>query len=338
MKNWINSSGNSSDVVLASKVALVRNIRELPFPEKLNFIEGRENGKLIYNILSKKIDDEIKLFEIWNNADEQLYNQYIEKYLITNELLNNSNKSSFILNEDETISILINEEEHIKIQCITSGLDLNDVLENAIKIDEKIEEDVDYAFDEELGYLTTKPKNAGTGMKASVIIHLPALTMSEEIKNISKDINQMGVEIRGLYVKDSKVLGNLYAISNIMSLESSEEELIDKLKKVVLDIVAEENKYREILLGKCKDELEDKIYRAYGILKSAFLLDFYETIELLSKVRFGVELALINIDKAKLNELFIFTKDFLLQDRVGRVLDTKEMKRERARIVKEILM
>lgn len=338
MNNWIHKSSNESDIVLSSKIKLSRNFKDLPFPNKLNYIKGRENGKNIYNVLLNELNDEkITLYEMWN-SNENINKEYEEKNLISKELFKNADKASFVVNEDETLSIMINEEDHIKLQCITAGLNLEDALKNAIIIDDKIEKNLSYAFEEKLGYLTTKLENLGTGMKASVVIHLPALKMSDEIKNISKHLGQIGMNIKGVYLEGTEVYGNIYEISNKVSLGIKEEDITNQLKSMVLNIISEEKKFREILLNKCKYELEDKVYRAYGILKSAVLLEFKETINLLSDVRLGAELALIDIDKNKLNELLVVTKNLSLQNRLEKSLDAKQIKFERAKLVKEILI
>lgn len=324
-------------IVLSSKVLLSRNLSDLPFPNKLNYIKGRDNGKNIYNVLKNElVDEELTLYEIWN-INEEIGKQYLERDLITEELMKNSDKSSFILNKEENVSIMINEKDHINLQCISQGLNLENAFETAIKIDDKIEHNFDYAFDENLGYLTSSPENIGTGMKAVVVLHLPALTMSEEIKNISKSLSKAGFNIRGLYLDGAKVYGNIYKIINKVSLGLTEEDIINKLKQEVLNIIKEENKFREILLSKCKYELEDKVYRSYGILRSAVLLDYKETIELISNVRLGIELSLMEIDQNSLDKLFMLINDSSLQNYLGRYLDAKEIKFERARLVNRVL-
>ena len=181
MRNWILNEVNKDDIVLNSRVRLARNIQEMQFPEKISFIEGRKNGKTVYNALKSQVQDEsIILHDMWDEKQEA-FNEYVEKYLISDELVKNANKGSFILNRTETVSIMINENDHIKIQCINSGFNLNEALEYAVAIDDMIEQTVNYAFDEQLGYLTSNINDVGTGLKASVMIHLPALTMNKEI-------------------------------------------------------------------------------------------------------------------------------------------------------------
>lgn len=336
MNNSIHKS-EEIGIVLSSKVLLARNFSNLPFPNKLNYIKGRDNGKNIYNALKDEmLDEEIILHEVWNTKEE-ISKQYLERDLISEELLKNSDKGSFILNKEETLSIMINEKDHISLQCISQGLNLEEAFKKATIIDDKLEKNFDYAFDEKLGYLTASPENIGTGMKASIILHLPALTMSEEIKNLSKNISKKGITIKAVCLDGSKVYGNLYRISNKMSLGLTEENIIGNLKDTALNIIEEENKFREVLINKCKYELEDRIYRAYGTLKFAILLDSMETIDLLSSVRLGAELSFINIDKSKLDELFMIVSNSSLKNFSGKSLDDKEIKYERAKLVKGIL-
>lgn len=340
MRNWINSNSTADSIVLNSKITLSRNIDKKVFPSKMNFLDGRENVKPIYNILEKELeDDELVLFEMWNNSEDS-YKKYIEQGLITEKLVKNSNKAAFILNKEETVSIMINEEDHIKIQCITAGLNLNDVFSNAYSIDDSIESKVSYAFDEKLGYLTSEFSKLGTGLTASVIIHLPALTMNKEIDVLTKDFKNLGIKIESLYSKDNKPIGNLYVITNINEFEinETEEEIINKVKNAVLSLVSEEKKYREILISKAKYELEDKVFRAYGIIKNAVLLDFSEMLDLLSNVRLGVELSLLDINKNKLNEILANTSDFSLQSILKSQLNADQLKYERCKIIKEILV
>ena len=337
MNIWILNC-NQNDIVISTNVQLSRNIEKVPFPEKLTVADGRKNGENIYNSIKDKFESEMfKLYDIWD-YDKNFFNEYLDKHLISEKLLKNSDKSSLILNRDETISIMVNEEDHIKIQCITSGLNLEDALENIVSIDEKIEENIKYAFDEEFGYLTSRIENVGAAMKVNLLIHLPALTMSEEIENISKRLNSKGLELRGLYLEDSNVLGNIYIISNRSSLGITEEEIISNIKEEVLNLLADEYKFREILIGKCKYELEDKIYRALAILQHAVLLNFKEALDLISKVRLGIELSLIQVDKNKLNKLIVNIKDSSIENIVGRKLSEKELEYERANIVRKILI
>lgn len=337
MKNWILSEVNNDDIVLNSRIRLARNIQDMQFPEKLSFIEGRKNGKMVFDSLKQQdVNEDIILHDMWDENQES-FDKYVEEYFISSDLIKNANKGSFIINKDKTVSIMVNENDHIKIQCINSGFNLKETLDYAINIDDKIEKSINYAFDEQLGYLTSHISDLGTGMKASVMIHLPALTMNKEINNIAKDYKKAGIEINGVYLEDNKVIGNLYTISNSFTLGITEEDILNKVKECVINVIKEEKKYREILMSKCTYEIEDKIYRAFGILKSAVLLDYSELLNYLSMVRLGVELSLIDLDKSKLNQILISSSDSGIQDNFEVSLSPKEIKYQRANRVKEIL-
>lgn len=337
MDNWILNC-NQNDIVISTKIQLSRNIEKIPFPEKLTVADGRKNVEKIYNSIKHNfLDDDLELYESWEK-DKSFFYEYLDKNLISSNLLKNSDKSSFILNKDETVSIMINEEDHIKIQCITSGLNLEDVLENIVKIDEAIEKNIKYAFDEDFGYLTSRIENIGAAMKVYISIHLPAITMSGEIEKVSKRLKNKGLDINGLYMDGSNSLGNIYIISNIASLGVTEENIICTIKEEILNLISEEYRFREIMTGKCKYELEDKIYRAFAILQHAVLLDFKEALDLISKVRLGIELSLISLDKEKINELIVNIKDSSIENMFGVKLSEKEIQYERANIVRKLLI
>ena len=211
-------------------------------------------------------------------------------------------------------------------------MNLKEVYEVANKIDDLIEEDITYSFHEDFGYLTATPSKVGTGMKASVILHLPALSMSEEITNISKGLSQLGMAINQVYAD-----GNIYEVSNRISLGITEDEIINNLEGVVENIIQEEIKFRDIVINKCKYEVEDKIFRAYGILKNAKLMSYKELVELLSYVRLGVEMYVLDLNKDVLNKLLVYTNDDAIQNKLGRSLTNKEKKAERAILIQELL-
>lgn len=338
MKNWIYNLENNEDIVLSTKVQLARNFKLVHFPSKLDYIKARENVEIIYELLKDTMNlQDIGVYKLWEN-NMNYYENYIDKHLISKNLLNSSEKSGFILNQNETISIMINEGEHIKIQCITAGLNLEETFENANMIDDNIESKLEYAFDENLGYLMESPENVGTGLEASVNIHLPVLSNNNEIEKISKTLDKLGFMIKSLYNNNSKKYGNIYTIFNKTSLRIKEDEIIQNLKGIVLNIIGEEKKSREILLRKNKYEIEDKVYRSYAILNSAILLEEKETIELLSDIRLGKELDLLNISTSKINQLLVMIKSNLIENYMGGPLDLKDINYERANLVKSILV
>ena len=233
---------------------------------------------------------------------------------------------------------MINEEDHIRLQCITAGLNLEEGYKYAEFVDDLIESKLDYDFDEKLGYMTACPTNIGTGLRASVMIHLPVLTMNGEINNIFSGLTQIGMTIRGIYGEGSKAVGNLFQVSNQITLGLSEEEIINNLKAVVYQIINQENLAREKMMKMYKYKIEDKVYRALGILNSAVLLDSEECLKLLSYVRLGVEMDIIkDVDKKLLNELIVSIQPAMLQSTFNSKL-TKEMRQiKRAELVKKKL-
>lgn len=304
MKNWIKSEIEPNEIVLSSRIRLARNLKDIPFPHKLDTVKARE---VIENIEThlKEDNNNLSTIKLWenNNTENKLY---LEKHLISNKLLDNSEKAAFIVDEEETVSVMINEEDHLRIQAITSGFDLKDAYNRATSIDDLIESKEKYAFNESLGYLTACPTNCGTGLRASVMIHLPALSMEKEISRVLNSLSQVGITIRGLYGEGSKVQGNLYQISNQITLGVTEEEVISNLTAVLEQVKNSEFATREKINKYYHYELKDKIFRSLGILKSAVILSFGEALELLSNVRLGIELGLIkSISHSFLSEILI---------------------------------
>lgn len=339
MPNWIEHEGNVEDIVLSSRIRLARNILDTPFPHKLN----KEQSKSVINQIEEGFynlppqHNEYNTIRLWEN-DEIENRLFLERHLISNKLLHNYENAAFIVNKDETVCIMINEEDHIRIQCINAGLALKEAFDKAYELDDLLENNLNYAFDEELGYLTTCPTNSGTGLRASVMIHLPALTMEKEMDKILNAVSKVGMTIRGLYGEGSKNEGNLYQISNQVTLGLEEEEILNNLYAVVNQIINQEKLARSKIMKKYKYELSDKINRSLGILKSAVLLNSKECLNLLSNVRMGVELGTIkDINKKDLNELLIEISPAYIQMKCESKLLQKERDLKRAQITKSKL-
>lgn len=338
MKNWINYD-NRDNFVLSSRIRLARNINRCPFPHKLDCEKGRKIVKDIESALyvSDDMKRDYKSIYLWESPPS-LNRTYIEKHLISFNLLNNKDKAAFILNSDETVSIMINEEDHIRLQCITAGFNMEEAFDCAQNIDNLLEKGLDYAFDEKLGYLTACPTNLGTGMRASVMIHLPALTMNNEMNGVLNALTQVGMTIRGLFGESSKTKSNIYQISNQITLGISEEDIINNLKAVVNQIINQEKLSRQNLMSNYKYDVEDRIYRALGILKSAVLLDVTECMDLISNVRMGVELGILKeVNIVNLNKLLVDTQPAVIKNKLGDNISKKEVDFNRAKIVREAL-
>lgn len=338
MENWIDFNGSNDDIVLSSRVRLARDMKSRPFPLKESEDQGREIVKLVEDAFYSSVDkSNYKTSYLWE-SDDIADQAMLEKHLISPELIQNKNKAALILSNDNTESIMINEEDHVRIQCITGGLNLKESFNYANKIDDILEEKLEYAFDEKLGYLTACPTNIGTGLRGSVMLHLPALTMNNEMNRVLNAITQVGMTIRGLYGEGSKVVGNIYQISNQITLGLTEEEILNNIAAVVSQIINQENYARQFIMNKYKYELEDRILRSLGILKTAVILSEKELMELLSSVRMGIEMNIVkNVNKNVINSLMIDAVDGIIQKNAGRELKEKEINIARANIVKEKL-
>lgn len=337
MESWINSS--KEDVVISSRVRLARNIREISFPNKLDNEKGIELSKNIQQAFDKVLQDkgEYKTYEL-RDISPNLARTFVEKHLISPNLIKNTDISSFIVDDEETLSLMINEEDHIRLQCITAGFDIRSAYNNADEVDSLLEKELDYAFSEKLGYLTACPTNIGTAMRASVMIHLPAATFNNEIPKLLKGLNQVGMTLRGLYGEGSKGEGNIYQISNQVTLGVTDEDILTNLEAVALQVVAEEKNIRKLYLEQYKYEVEDRIFRARALLENARVLTLKEALGLLSSIRLGVEEGLIeDIDIKTINKMLLFSQNASLQNHLNKGLKERERNIERANLMRSIL-
>jgi len=262
----------------------------------------------------------------------------VEKHLISPHLAEDSPFGACLLSENEEISIMINEEDHIRIQCLFPGLQLAEALEAASELDDWIEGHVNYAFDERLGYLTSCPTNVGTGLRASVMMHLPALVLTQQINRIIPAINQLGLVVRGTYGEGSEALGNIFQISNQLTLGKSEEDIIADLHTIVQQLIAQERAARQALVKTLGIQLEDKVFRSYGILANCRVIESKEAAQCLSDVRLGIDLGYIkNVSRNILNELMILTQPGFLQQYAGGALRPEERDVRRAALIRERL-
>ncbi|KGN02726.1 ATP:guanido phosphotransferase [Clostridium novyi A str. 4570] len=337
MENWINVNNASEDIVLSSRIRLARNLKGIPFPNKLTVDSAKDVVEKVENAIFTipNLKDNLKSNHLWEN-DNETNKMYLERHLISRGLIKHAKGSAFLIDEDETISIMINEEDHLRLQTITSGLNFKEVFKSINELDDLLEENLEYAFHEKLGYITACPTNLGTGLRASAMVHLPALTANKDIVKVLNGITQLGMTIRGLYGEGSKAYGNLYQISNQITLGRTEEQIITSLEGIVKQIIEQEKLARERMKTKYKYEVEDKIFRSLGILKSARILTAREVLNLLSNVRLGVEEGIIsNVDKSILNNLLINTQSASIKKSSQKELTDMEEKIERAKIVKE---
>ena len=334
--SWYLQSGKESDVVISSRVRLSRNIKGIPFTTRAK----ASDLKRVFDLMKEAT---LSLgyglnFIALKDMDDLTRNALAEKHIISMELAKSQNPyAAILINDDENICIEINEEDHIKLQVFSSGLDLENLMNLAIEIDQKLEEIIPYSFNEKYGYLTACPTNVGTGLKASVLVHLKALSMTGNARKVLNAINGLGMNVRGLYGEGTKVEGDMYQISNNQTLGITEKEIIKNLNLITQKIIKQE-KYARKYLAQKEIELQDMVYRDFGVLSNARRISEEEIKDLLSSVKLGCDLGIISeVDDKKILELMLYTKDANLQKRVGKKLNSYEIEIERANVVKQIL-
>ena len=334
MANWYLQNGKDSDVVISSRVRLARNLADFPFKDKAKQEDLEQILKKIKEIVPS-IGYGLKYIEL-RNIDNITKLTLIENHLISPEFATNKN-GAILINDEENICIMINEEDHIRIQVFSSGQELEELLNLAIEIDEKIDGLVTYATNEKYGYLTSCPTNVGTGLRASVMVHLPALTLTGNIEKVLNVVNNFGMNIRGVYGEGTQSKGNIYQISNNQSLGLIEKEIIKNIKTITEKVIEQERLARKYLT-KRQIDLEDRVYRAYGILANAMKLSSEECRKLLSDVKLGTDLGIIKeLDDMKVSKLETYTKPGNLKKYLAKELDAYDRDIERSKVVKQIL-
>lgn len=337
MLNWYLQSGNESDVVFSTRIRLARNIKGFSFVNRYTKNDALKIIEIIENIVPS-LGYGLKLLRL-KDIDDITKLSLVEKHLISPEFAyNKSETGAIVINDEENICIMINEEDHIRLQVTSAGLELENLLNLAIEIDKKLEQLIPYAYNDKYGFLTSCPTNVGTGLRASVMVHLPALAKTGNIRKVLEVVNNFDMNIRGVYGEGSKSSGDIYQISNKQSLGISEQEVIRNLK-IITDKVIEQERLARKILAKNQIELEDKVYRAYGILANSRKLSSEEANILLSDVKLGTDMGIIKeLNDLKVRKLEMYTKPANLQKYVGQTLDGYERDVKRAEIVKQIIM
>ena len=332
--NWYKNKGNEGDIVLSTRVRLARNLTEYPFPARLDESQKKDIANLVNNILSEDKTYDLDFIDMSDLSSAETVS-LAEKHLISPEFACDTLGRSLLLSKDEDISIMICEEDHIRIQTVYPGLSLSEAFETALKIDEILENKISYAFDENLGYLTQCPTNIGTALRASVMLHLPALSKKGAMQRLSTTVAKLGLTLRGSYGEGSEISGDIYQLSNQVTLGISEEAAITNLNSIAMQIIAQEKQTRALLV-KDEDYL-DRIYRAYGILKSAYKLTSKELMNLISYVRVGVSEGILDIPTEKLRSLTVLLQPATLNASSGKILTQTERDILRSQKVREEL-
>ena len=336
---WLKGDGPESDIIVSSRVRLARNLANYPFPILATDSQAKELREKVHQALNVPGWEQYGRFHTINMEDLTSLDKrvMVEKHLLSPALAEESRYGGIIYAEDESISIMINEEDHLRIQCLFSGKQLRQALQRAMNIDDLLEQTLVYAFDEKWGYLTSCPTNVGTGIRASVMIHLPGLVLTQQINRVLAAISKVGLVVRGIYGEGSEAQGNLFQISNQITLGLSEEEIIDNIDRVVGQIVSQERAAREHLLQNSKMKLADRVFRSLGVLTHARIIDSKEAAQRISDVKLGIDLGLIQGVNANLNELLIMTQPGYLQKLAGKTLSGDERDLVRAQMIREKL-
>ncbi|MEO0098219.1 MAG: protein arginine kinase [candidate division WOR-3 bacterium] len=332
---WLLPEGPRSEIVISSRIRLARNIKGIPF---LTRAEKREKEKVL-EMVKEALEKKGLLKEGHFLREKELsplkLNFLKERHLIPSDFAHSRLERGIYVKSDETESILVNEEDHLRLQSLTSGMDLYTAYQKIEKLDNLLAEVIPFAFSPELGFLTACPTNVGTGMRASFFIHLPGLVITKEMEKVLRSLLELGFTVRGIYGEGTETKGNLFQISNQITLGLSEEEILEKVTKIGEQILDYEMKAREFLLKNFRAALEDKIFRSYAILKNSRLLNSEEATNLLLLVRLGINLNLIkDVDLKKINTLLILTRPANLQIYYNQEMDEKERDEKRAALVR----
>lgn len=333
LTHWVSGEGPESEVVLSSRIRLARNLDNFPYPNRAS----KEEKKKITSKVVEAADqqDEIKLYYI-NLAElpELERELLVEKHLISPIHAQEGVEKGVLLDDNERTSIMVNEEDHIRIQVLSPGFQLDQTWEMADKLDDLLESKLNYAFSEKWGYLSSCPTNVGTGLRASVMVHLPALNLTNNIGKMLGAVSKLGLAVRGIYGEGSEAAGNIYQISNQITLGHSETDIIENLKSVTTQIIEQEKKARDRLLQEKEIELRDTISRSYGTLKYAYRISSDEALKLLSNVKLGIDMGILkDVDKKVLSELMVLIRPAHVQKINGKELNSLERDIKRAELI-----
>lgn len=335
---WLSGDGKDSDIIISSRARLARNLHNVPFVDRAS---EDEQKKIMSQVLSAA-ENVMQLkkgiyFNIMNvdTVDRQFF---VERRLISTDFVDKENPRGLLFSKDEKASVMINEEDHLRIQLIYPGFALDEAWYGIRQVDEEFSQAIDYAFSNRFGYLTACPTNVGTGVRLSVFIHLPVLTFTKKIETIFSEMIPAGIAVRGFYGEGSKVIGNFFQISNQYTLGCTEQGILDRMIPLINRFISQEREAREKVLNDQRIVIEDKIYRAIGILSKSKILSSMEFLDLLSALRLGVDLHILpNIDGKVFNELMVKTQPVHIQKLQGGKMTELERDTVRACLVREKL-
>ncbi len=340
---WLEASGPNADIVLSTRVRLARNLQGHAFSPR---IEDDERMRILASV--QRAAEKGTILRDGVSVDVASLPRLsrrvlLERHLVSRELVGETAPgphagAGLIMGPEEEAGLMVNEEDHLRLQSLLSGLRLRDAYRQVDALDEELGAELPMAFHHEFGYLTSCPTNVGTGLRASVLVHLPGLVLTKEIGKVLQGIGQVGLTFRGLYGEGSEVVGNFFQVSNQTTLGKPEEDLIDHLHKIVQQVIQYEMQARTVLMREAPAVMEDKIWRAYGLLRYARSLSFEEVMNLLSGVRLGVSMKLLSgLSVYTLNKIMIYTQAAHLEQAAGRTLTEQENDLHRAAYVRRTL-
>ncbi len=332
---WLNSD-EYNDVVVSTRLRVARNLETATFPPFASQKESEEVFNKVHSAMDSVFKEgEYGLFKL-NEMQERERIRFMEDYLISPGLVNNNNNGSFFLRNDENVTIMINEEDHIRLQVLLPGLDLTKGWEICSRIDDLLESKLDFAYHKEYGYLTACPTNTGTGLRASVMLHLPSVSASGNVGSIINALKKVGLTIRGIYGEGSEAVGDLYQVSNQLTLGETEDEIIEKLSRVVYQLIKREKNTRNYLLEKKHVEFEDRIFRAKGLLSNARVISSKEALKNLSTIKLGIDSGVLKEFKGdELIDLMISIRPGNVQCMEDKVMDKNERDIKRADVLRD---
>lgn len=335
---WISGEGPHADIILSTRIRLARNLERFTFRETIS----RQQQELVMEEIVEAFrsagpEDQGQFVRLADLPETDL-TMLLERHLVSREMIKFKEASALLIGDGGRLALLINEEDHLRIQALTPGLQLEGSWQIASRTDQALRQRIRFAYHHRFGFLTSCPTNTGTGLRASVLIHLPGLVLTREIHKVLQGLAQIGLTFRGLYGEGSDVIGNYFQLSNQTTLGKSEDELVGHLAQITRQVIEYEENARQVLVRDALDEIEDKVWRAYGLLRCARSMSFDEMMNLLSAVRLGVSMKLLpEIGVSKLNRLLLWTQVAHLEKHAGRALDAREREIERAALVREIL-
>ena len=336
--SWLADKGPEDDIAISSRIRLARNISGIPFPV------SAAHGQLASTVMAveaavSKTDCFGSSFQFSLNDMSKTDQQILfERRLASLELLNKTDMAGLIVSRDESFGVMINEEDHIRLQAMRAGCQLREVWNDIDHIDNVLGDELNFSFDEKIGYLTSCPTNIGTGMRASVMLHLPGLVLSNQINSVIHGVGKLGLAVRGIFGEGTSNLGSLYQVSNQSTLGETELQIIDRLEAVIKQIISHEKNARQYLLENKQNFLMNHVGRAYGILRHAYTISSEDTLNSLSALRLGVDMGMFSsVEIHTVNELFILVQPSHLQKYAGKELLSEERDIFRASIVRERL-